>query len=212
MTYSYNVQNAYRGHEKILSGVINNWMISGITSWQGGGNLQALSSPNFGMRLLYTSTSLPAGVNPGYGSATYYGTTANMAVMPVTTCNPGSGLTENQHVKASCFAPPAIGSYGPRNYPYLSSASYTDADLAINKVFHITETNAITFRASAFDWINHPLASFSGNQQLTLYYNTNYASKATALSSSTSPTFGTTDTKAGGDTRRVVELELKYSF
>ena len=212
MTYSYNVQNAYRGHEKILSGLINNWMISGITSWQGGGNLQALSSPNFGMRLLYTSSSLPAGVNPGYGSATYYGTTANMAVMPVTTCNPGSGLAKSQHVKASCFAPPAIGAYGPRNYPYLSSASYTDFDLAINKVFHITEANAITFRASAFNWINHPLASFSGNQQLTLYYNTNYASKATALSTSTSPTFGTTDTKAGGDTRRVVELELKYSF
>ena len=211
MTYSYNVLNAYRGHDKILSGAINNWMISGITMWSGGGNLQALSSPNLGMTLQYTGT-LPAGVSPTYGGATYYGTTARMLVMPNTTCNPASGLAENQHVKASCFTPPAIGSYGPRNYPYLSSASYTDADLAINKVFHLKDTNAITFRASAFDWINHPLASFSGSQQLTLYYNTNYSNKASTLSSSTSPTFGSSDTKAGGDTRRVVELELKYSF
>lgn len=211
MTYSYNVLNAYRGHDKLLSGAMNNWMISGTTIWSGGGNLQALSSPNFGMTLQYTG-SLPAGVSPTYGGATYYGTTAHMLVMPDTTCNPGSGLAGSQHVKASCFAPPATGSYGPRNYPYLSGASYTDADLAINKVFHIKETNAIEFRASAFDWINHPLASFSGSQQLTLYYNTDYSSKATTLSSSTSPTFGSTDTKVGGDTRRVIELELKYSF
>jgi len=211
MTYSYNDLNAYHGGDKLLSGLVNNWMISGITLWAGGGNLQAVSSPNFGMTLQYTG-SLPAGVSPTYGSATYYGTTASMKVMPLTTCDPGSGLARNQHVKASCFAPPAIGSYGPRNYPYLSSASYTDADLSVVKTFHVTERNLITFRAAAFDWINHPLAAFSGSQQLTLYYNTNYATKATTLSSSTSPTFGYTDTKAGGDERRVIELEVKYSF
>jgi hypothetical protein len=165
------------------------------------------------MNLQYTSSGpLPAGVTPSYGAATYYGTTAHMLVTPLASCNPGSGLAENQHVKVSCFAPPAIGTYGPRNYPYLSGPSYTDADLAINKVFHITESNTIMFRASAFDWINHPLAAFSGGQQLTLYYNTDYTSKMSTLSSSTSPTFGFTDTKAGGDTRRVVELEVKYSF
>ncbi len=213
MTYSYDVLNAYRGSNKLLSGAIDNWMISGTTLWAGGGNLQALSSPNFGMNLQYTSSApLPAGVTPSYGAATYYGTTAHMLVTPLASCNPGSGLAENQHVRVSCFAPPAIGSYGPRNYPYLSGPSYTDADLAINKVFHITESNTIMFRASAFDWINHPLAAFSGAQQLTLYYNTDYTSKMSTLSSSTSPTFGFTDTKAGGDTRRVVELEVKYSF
>ena len=85
-------------------------------------------------------------------------------------------------------------------------------DLAINKEFHVKESNIITFRASAFNWINHPLAAFSSNQQLTLYYNTDYVTKATSLSSSTSPTFGYTDTKTGGNTRRIIELEVKYSF
>jgi hypothetical protein len=110
-SYSYNARNVYRGGNKLVSGAVNNWMVSGITAWQGGGNLQALSSPNFGLTLRYSS-SLPSGVNPGYGSATYYGTTAKTAIMPVTTCNPGSGLAEGQHVKASCFAPPAIGTIG----------------------------------------------------------------------------------------------------
>lgn len=87
-----------------------------------------------------------------------------------------------------------------------------DTDLAINKEFHLKESNVITFRASAFNWINHPLAEFSSNQQLTLYYNTDYVTKASSLSSSTSPTFGYTDTKTGGDTRRIIELEVKYSF
>jgi Carboxypeptidase regulatory-like domain len=213
-SYSYNVLDFYHGGNKLVSGAINNWLISGITTWQGGGNLQALlsngSSPNFGMTLTYNTSSLPSGVNPGYGAPTYYGTTAVMAVMPITTCDPGSGLANNQHVKASCFAPPAIGAYGPRNYPYLSGPAYLDADLAIAKTFHVRENDGITFRASAFDWINHPLPAFSTSRQLTLFYNTDYSSKTTVLSSSTSPTFGTTDTKTGGDTRRVIELELKY--
>jgi hypothetical protein len=211
MSYSYNARHLYRGGNKLIAGTINNWMVSGITTWQGGGNLQALSSPNFGLTLRYGS-SLPPGVNPGYGSATYYGTTAKISVMPVTTCNPGSGLAKSQHVKADCFAPPAIGTIGPRNYPYLSGPSYTDLDLAITKEFHLKESNIVTFRASAFNWINHPLAGFSSNQQLTLHYDTDYVSKASSLSSSTSPTFGYTDTKTGGNTRRIIQLEVKYSF
>ena len=71
---------------------------------------------------------------------------------------------------------------GPRNYPYLSGPSYTDADLAVAKTFHIVENQTVTLRASAFNFINHPLAAFSGNQ-LSLYYNTDYVGKASTLTS-----------------------------
>ena len=126
-------------------------------------------------------------------------------------CNPGSGLGLNQHAKVNCFGVPAIGSYGARNFPYLSGPSYTDADLAIAKTTHISEGQTVTFRASAFNWINHPLAGFSGGSQLALPFNVDYTTK-TAVLGSASPTYGTTDTKAGGDTRRIIELVVKYNF
>ncbi|HEX3435274.1 MAG TPA: hypothetical protein VHT24_00790, partial [Pseudacidobacterium sp.] len=111
------------------------------------------------------------------------------------------------------FAPPAIGTFGPRNYPYLSGPSYMDTDLAVNKAFHIWEGHTLTFRASAFNWLNHPLAAFSSGNQLKLFYNTDYGTKASTLNtSSTSPTFGYTDTKAGGGTQRIIQLSLKYAF
>lgn len=218
-SYSYDTGTWYHGND-ILSHALNHWMISGITSWQGGGNLQAQDSPNFGMSLTYTTINgqpisstnpLPAGVSPGYGAPTYYGTTAGKTVQPVLTCDPGSGLASHQHVRANCFAPPAIGQDGLRNFPYLSGPSYTDTDLAISKTTHITERQSITFRASAFNWDNHPLAAFSSSNQLALYFDTDYATKASALGS-VSPTYGITDTKTGGDTRRIIELALKYNF
>jgi hypothetical protein len=213
-SYSYTDKHLYRGDNKILSGVVNNWLISGITTWQGGGNLQAQDSPNFGMALTYVNIPASASANKvssGLGAATYYGTTAGITIQPAVSCNPGSGLGLNQHAKVNCFGVPAIGSYGARNFPYLSGPSYTDADLAIAKTTHISEGQTVTFRASAFNWINHPLAGFSGGSQLALPFNVDYTTK-TAVLGSASPTYGTTDTKAGGDTRRIIELVVKYNF
>jgi len=209
-SYTYNVLKAYHGNNWLISGVVNNWMISGITTWQGGGNLQALATPNFSASLTYTG--IPAaykGVGTGYGAPTYYGTTAGVTIMPALTCPPGAGLAANQHVKANCFTPPAIGTFGPRNYPYLSGPSYTDTDLAIAKSFHVTEGQTLTLRGSAFNFINHPLGAYSGNV-LNLYYDTDYASKA--ATNVTPSGFGVTNSKAGAPVQRIIELSLKYAF
>jgi hypothetical protein len=213
MSYSYNDKALYRGGNKLLAEVVNDWLISGITTWQGGGNLQAQDSPNFNLSLNYAAGTFPTGqgISSGYGAATYYGTTAGISIQPVVTCDPGSGLAARQHAKDTCFAAPAIGSYGARDFPYLSGPSYTDADLAMAKTFHITENHTVTLRANAFDWINHPLATFSSGNQLALPFVTNYGSKAAALSGASS-TYGITDSKTGGDTRRIIELALKYNF
>jgi Carboxypeptidase regulatory-like domain len=213
-SYSYSVKSLYHGENKVISGVANNWVISGITTWQGGGNLQAQDNPNFSMSLNYAPGTYPTGtgISAGYGVPTYYGTTAAISLQPVLTCNPGSGLAAHQHATDKCFAPPAIGAYGARDFPYLSGPSYTDSDLAISKTTHVTERQTFTFRASAFNWDNHPLATFSSSNELALPFLTNYATKASTLSSSVSPTYGITDSKTGGDTRRVIELEAKYNF
>jgi len=207
---SYNDQKLYHGNNRIVSGVMNNWLISGIATYQSGGNLQALSSPNFSFSDSYTGTR-PAGVGTALSGATYFGTNAGISIQPTLTCNPLSGRGPNQFLTDKCFAVPAIGTNGPRNYPYIKGVAYFDSDLALAKEFHVAQGHIITFRASAFDWLNHPLNSFSG-KQLNLYYNTDYTSKVSTLSSQTVSNFGTTTQKAGGDTRRILELSLKYAF
>jgi hypothetical protein len=213
---SYNDLKAYHGENRIVSGVINNWMISTTTTYQSGGNLQALgtvagASSNFGLSDSYTFGTTPPGVGTALSGATFYGTDAGVSIQPLLTCDPRSNRAQNQYVTDKCFALPAIGQYGPRNYPYISGPAYFDSDLALAKTFHITESHTVTFRGSAFDWLNHPLNAFTG-QQLNLYYTTDYNTKAATLAPQTVPNFGTTVQKAGGDSRRIIELSIKYAF
>jgi hypothetical protein len=41
----------YRGENKVLSGTVNGWTISGTTTWQAGANLQSQISQNLGMSI-----------------------------------------------------------------------------------------------------------------------------------------------------------------
>jgi hypothetical protein len=66
--------------------------------------------------------------------------------------------------------------------------------------------------------LNHPLNAYNGNQ-LNLYFQTDYVSKASTLlvapkqgGTGTEPTFGQTVAKTGGDQRRILELSIKYAF
>ncbi len=212
---SYTFLNVYHGDMKLVRGAANGWTISNITTWQAGGNIQAQNNANFGMTLQYTGNR-PAGVGTGLSQATYYGTNEPITIQPLVTCNPGSGTGSNQRIKYSCFTPPPIGTYGPRNYSY-TTASYFDSDMALYKSFHVVGDQAVQFRLSAFNFINHPLPQYSGGSQLTLHYNTVYGSNAFTPSASQYPKgdpnqFGVLDTKAGNPNQRVLELAIKYLF
>jgi hypothetical protein len=195
-SYAYNFLNVYNGDSRLLKGVSNGWTLSGITTWQSGGNLQATNSPNFGLSIT------------GLSQSTYFGTNASKLIMPVQTCNAGANLASMQRFNGACFAAPAIGSNGPRNLPYYRNADFFETDLAAYKTFHITEGQTVQFRASAFNWINHPLPQFSGGNQLALHYNNDL----TVNSASNSKTLGFLDQKAGGPNQRIMELALKYNF
>ena len=136
----------------------NGWTISGITTWQAGGNLQANSTPqNLGLTIQNTT------LNHTIGSSTYFGTPVQ-TVLPILTCSPTSGLKSNQKINLDCFSAPQLGSQGIRQAPYLSGSSYFDTDAGIYKTFHINERNSIQFRAQGFNWLNHPLPGFSGQR------------------------------------------------
>jgi hypothetical protein len=222
-SYTYQTGSIH-GFNPIVNGVLGGWTISGISTWQAGGYIpSALGNgvPNFGLGLTYTG--LPAnakaqGITSNIGSATYFGTDASVPIMPVLTCNPTLSLAHNQKVNGNCFSAPAIGQQGGQNYPYISAASYYNNDLAIYRAFRIPgrEGQQIQFRASAFNWLNHPLPSYSSLTPLTLSYNVDYTGKTITKNYITNPSsagaFGVMDTKTAAPYQRIIELNVKYFF
>jgi hypothetical protein len=213
-SYAYNFLKIYHGDSKWIGGTVNGWTVSGFTAYDSGAPLQSLmGNSNFGLALTYTGlpAGAPASLTNAIGDPTYYGTTAAIAIQPITTCDPGAGLANNQTVKVQCLAPPAIGTYGDRNYD-VHGPAYWNSDLSLYKTFHIKERHALQFRVSAFNFLNHPLPQYSGGGQLTLDYNVDYTTHAFTLSPSTSPTFGFLDSKSGAPSQRIMELSVRYSF
>ena len=94
--------------------------------------------------------------------------------------------------------------------------AYFSNDLALYRTFHIAERHQVQLRASAFNWLNHPLPEFSSLTPLTLTYNVDYASKAITPNynrgSTGSVPFGVMDTKSQAPYERIIELDVKYSF
>jgi len=224
---SYYYQTGKLGTTKaFVNQALGGWTISGISTWQAGGYIPvALGNgvPNFNLGLSYTGVSAAQtqqGIGNGIGSATYFGTDAPVPILPVLTCNPTSGLKHYQRVNGNCLAAPAVGTQGGQNYPYMSSGAYFDNDLAIYRSFRIHESQQIQFRASAYNWLNHPLPNFSSSGTggpLAVNYNVDYTSKAITPNFNTT-TFGVMDSKTGpasassGPSSRTITLSAKYFF
>jgi hypothetical protein len=241
-SYTYNSGTLHTG-SNLLNQTLGGWIISGLSTWQAGGYVPAFLGngvPNFGLGLSYTG--LPAdtigascagsggcnlatdtGVTNGLGAGTYFGTDEGLPIMPTLTCNPTSGLGHYQILNGKCFTapPPAstaltVAKNGGQNYPYMKSQAYFDNDLAISRTFHIYEKQQVQIRASAIDWLNHPLTQFSNLTPLTLNYHVDYNSHAITPNYNQGTTgsnaFGVQDTKSGPGYQRIIELDVKYSF
>ena len=205
-SYAYDIGNIYHGGFRLIGGATNGWTVSGTTTWQAGGNLQAQDTQNLGLTILNSTK------NESLTSNTYFGTNAN-EILPIATCNPRSNLQAHQLLNLSCFSAPALGQQGMRQFTYLSGPSYNNSDLTLYKSFGITERQKVQFRASAFNFMNHPLWGYSTSNDITLKYATANGTTFTPNVASGLPagyTWGTMDSKSGS--ARVVELSLKYSF
>jgi hypothetical protein len=138
----------------------------------------------------------------------------------VLTCNPTSGLVHYQRVNGNCFNAPAVGTQGGQNYPYMSAGAYFDNDLAIYRSFRIHENQQIQLRASAYNWLNHPLPGFSSTGAggpLAVNYNVDYTTQNITKNYNLN-TFGVMDSKTGpassgsGPSSRTITLNVKYFF
>jgi len=193
--YVVNLPTLIKGN-RFAGGVVNGWVLSGITQLQSGAPIQ----PNTGGTL---NVSLP----DNYSGQRYLGTNA-LNVFPKLTCDPRSNLSSGQYFNTSCFAPPTGGANGDIIWPYIHGPAFFNSDLAIYKNFDFKEHHKVQLRFSTFNFLNHPLPQFGagGNGDINLNFNNNNTLSQTNLNVLTNgkPMFTTG--------RRVVEFAVKYNF
>ena len=194
---------------KLVKGLANGWQFSGITVAQSGANLQG-SQTSFAISgTVPLGTKLPDGTvvtqqylndhnngNPlGTNSKLITGS-PDIAVMPVLTCDPRKNLAPNQFVNGNCLAVPTPGSNGTFILPYLKGPMFLNNDLSMFKDFNFGETRKLQFRFSGYNFLNHPLRTFTaGDPNLT--------------SLGTNKDFGKALWTAG---HRSIQLALKFYF
>jgi hypothetical protein len=205
---------------KFLGGVVNGWIVSGITQAQSGPPLQPLTNGVLYANFPGSSTNLANGCwtspkigsdgspfCPGLSNTNFLGTNA-VTLMPRLTCDPRSGLQSGQYFNPSCFAPPAGGVNGSYVWPYVKGPAFFNSDLAVYKTFQIKESKKVELRFSSFNFLNHPLPTFGagGNGDVTLNFVQN------GMLAQTNQNKLATGFAAYTTGRRVVEFAAKFMF
>jgi hypothetical protein len=128
----------------------------------------------------------------------------NISIQPILTCDPRNGVANHQYINGSCFAPPGVGENGAFIMPYIKGPAFFNSDLSLFKNFQLSEARKIQFRASFYNFLNHPLTSFNpagGDGNLTLGFN--------AAGKITNPNFGYANFLNGN---RSIQLMVRFFF
>jgi len=211
--YVYQFPNLRNGN-MFAKGAVNGWQLSGITQFQSGADIQAAITSNFSYSAFIPAGSSYLGQGPTAlpiqaSDGNVVGST-DVTLMPKVICNPHSGLHASQYVNGACFSPFATpGQQGSYIFPTLTGPGFFDSDLSAfkNFTFGSSEQRKLTFRFSAYNFLNHPVRSFNGtgDNALKLEFSDTGALEQPA----TGVNFGYTDYKAG---HRIVQGEAKFSF
>jgi hypothetical protein len=127
--------------------------------------------------------SIPA---PGYcvsniNSLVWMGS-PDYELMPTLTGNPKAGLAKHQFINPTAFGVPVPGGpatgsgfvstnptgQGQYRLPYIHGPAYLKNDLSLFKGFRVGEGKNVVLRASAFNFLNHPLVSFNNDDPSNL--------------------------------------------
>ena len=196
-TYNWTLPKPIHGDglgSHLLSGAVNGWQLSGYTAFQSGAPIQpteggglnavyaggltvpTVAHPNLPDNSILLPNGLRANnVNP----SVWFGSNAYNVLIPALTCNPLKGLKSGQRFNPQCFTTPAFGQQGPLNLPYMRQPNYFDTDLGLYKSFRVREGQRVEFRASATNWLNHPLRQFDLANESDIQLNFQQTSNAT---------------------------------
>lgn len=196
--YSVELGSPVRGN-RIAAGLANGWQVSGMVQLQSGSNLTGMRGQSFGMNT--NSFKIP-GTTFNVSSTSLLGT-PEIALRPVLTCDPRSNLAEHQYINGACFAIPSqIGVNGPTTLPAIYGPAFFNTDLGLFKNFNIKEKMKLQFRANGYNFLNHPLWSFSSATNTTLTFDG-------STGRLNNPIFGYVTQKQG---KRTIQLAIKFMF
>ena len=183
---------------------------------QSGVNLTANSAnQNFNATSSISSSlkTQPNSLNAFVSTITPYSIngTDQIALNPILTCDPRKNLGPHQFLNGNCFSLPTVpGQNGPTVLPEFFGPWNWTSDLSLFKNFQMGERKKVQFRFSAYNFMNHPLWSFSGSGVGSNSLYLNFAPGATPGSQvQTNSNFGITPIKVGN---RILQLSLKYYF
>jgi hypothetical protein len=195
---AYSIELGNPTHDRLLGGLVNGWQLSGITQVESGPNLTGFSS---GSDFNFGATGTIPGTAFNISNTSLLGT-PDLPLHPYLTCNPVANLAPHQFINGSCFAMPTeVGQNGPAVLPAYYGPWFFNSDLGLFKNFQISESKKLQFRIDGYNFLNHPLWSFYGGENLSLSFN--------SAGQQTSPLFGYTTDKQG---RRIVQLAIKFYF
>lgn len=214
-SYTFLVGNPVRN--RFIGELANGWELSGITNFQSGGDISAITTPNLSPSGTVGPINLPnvtptmANPNAITVSNTVYLGTPDVNLQPTIICDPRSGRSKGQLMNPSCFGLPDFLHNGPYQLPFLAEPAYFNSDLSAQKSFQIVHEQIIQFRLSAFNFLNHPLNTISNsfNNQYQLNFTNPNGSTFVQNGSNGTLGFGTDPYKTG---RRIIELMAKYNF
>jgi hypothetical protein len=212
---SYTVIVGNPVHNKLVGAFTNGWEVSGITTIQTGPDIPTTTTnPGFALSGNIGQQNLPNGTpNPNYiaiSNSVYLGT-PDVSLQPTLVCNPAQGLGSHQFINGNCFRTPNLLQNGPYRYPFLPGPTYKDNDLSAQKSFKVGKEQAIQFRIAAFNFLNSPLTTFSGDFTNQYMLNATNANGTAFNQGVADPAlgFGVAPYKTG---RRILELSARYTF
>jgi hypothetical protein len=206
--YSYAVGNFFK--QKLVGAVANGWEVSGITTIQSGANLSSIYNPDFSLGGTITT---PAGA-VGASNTNLLGT-PDVSLQPILIGNLQAKPASHSYFNGAALGlNPVIGENGLYRLPRVTAPAYFDTDLTVKRNFRIREGNTVQLSVAAFNFLNHPLTSFTSSEpnELTLNLNTTSngsLTQALAAARSNNADFGQANFKEG---RRILELALRYDF
>jgi hypothetical protein len=175
-SYLYQLPNAYHGGSGLAKGLVNSWSVSGIVTLQSGVPFSILGSDSL---FAFTQGDLAPG---------------RTVASAIKNGNVADRLTKNNpYFDTSAFVvPPANTSdFGTLGRNIIRGPKQINTDLSIMKLFPITESQKVEFRAEFFN----------------LFNNVNFANPVNVVSSGN---FGQIASTTTGP--RVIQFALKYNF
>lgn len=212
LSIAYNIFLPDPARNPFLKHVLNGWQISGISRFQSGGPFDQIGG---GIQISGTMANGDPIGGEQAGAINVLGT-PDTAVRPILTCDPRGGLdmtvqtgfTDRQYANPACFAAPLPGENGTYVLPYLKEPGFQNHDLSIFKNFSLSSTHEnrkLQFRASAYNFLNHPTPIFIAGTDpgLALTYENG------VLSQDSLKNFGRPANKLG---RRIIQFGFKFMF